>query len=258
MIIDYISDLHIDYEPLQIKQSDIKKYFDSLGPKGEILIIAGDIDEENERLVQFLSIVKKIYGYKKIYFVLGNHELYGLKYESYYEKIQELKTILHLHEDIILLDGQVEIYNGIKIGGTMMWYDGSYMNHFERKGDLDEVWRSFMPDSTRIADMDEFDEPFKEELDKLKKIYKECDILVSHIMPLCDPKYVEKIYKKSWATSFFNFEGYKYVKGTTAKYWIFGHIHSSMNTVVEGVKMLCNPKGYKREFRNVKLKQIEI
>ena len=133
MVIDYISDLHEDYQELILNKENIKKFLKNLAPRGEILLIAGDISEDNDRLVLFLSLLLNASNYRKIFFVLGNHELYGLKYNSYKDKIKELKNMLKEHSNIILLDGDIVEYSGIKIGGCMMWYDGSHILNILKK-----------------------------------------------------------------------------------------------------------------------------
>ena len=257
MIIDYISDLHIDHRLVKVDKYNIRKMIEPMMPKGEILIVAGDTNEDNSDLLMFLRIVKREFNYKRIYFVLGNHELYGSEFSHYKEKILALKEKLTHYEDIYLLDGQVEEYNGIKIGGTMMWYDGSYSKHIKQKFDLNEVWKSFMPD-TCIRGLNYYNEIFFEERKKLLKIYKECDILVTHIPPLNEPKYIAKVFQKSIATAFFCFDGSEFIKDTSAKHWVFGHVHTKLETELNNIKFHCNPSGYIREANRVIIKQIII
>ena len=82
--IDYISDLHLDF---YIKNSnDIEEFISkNIKPKinGELLILAGDITDNLNLLVNFLELLKV--NYSKIIFCLGNHE--------YYNKIENVKNL---------------------------------------------------------------------------------------------------------------------------------------------------------------------
>jgi len=258
MIIDYISDLHEDYQGIKLDKHGIQKFIGKFNPKGEILLIAGDISEDNKRLVEFLRLTLKLFDYKKIFFVLGNHELYGMKYPSYNDKVKELKIILKEHSDIILLDGDIVEYNGVRIGGAMMWYDGSYSKYFDKKHDLQSLWETDMPDSSRINGLDYYKDVFFYERKKLNKIYKDVDILITHISPLCHPDFIHKHFKKSWTSSFFCFEGEEYINGTSATHWIFGHVHDPLEIKFKGISFHCNPSGYIREAQRVLMKQIII
>lgn len=274
MIFDYISDLHEDRDlfNIEITENSIIDFFGKLKPVGEVLLVAGDTSDTNSRLIKTLDIIQKLY-YKKVVFVLGNHELFTFaNFPGYKEKIESLKEELNNYENLILLDGDIYKYKGVRIGGAMMWYDGTYskfinkdkINFFEEYGikkyDLNKVWELSMPDYGNIANYNHFKELFFIEKNKLKKIHKKSDILLTHISPLCNPKYVNKIFKNDLLSSFFYFDGFKFIDETTAKHWVFGHIHSELEVFVGKVSFHCNPYGVMKKnfYRKVFLKQIEI
>ena len=57
-------------------------------------------------------------------------------------------------------------------------------------------------------------------------------------------------------TGFFTFDGSKYLKEGSMKYWIFGHTHDQTEFEMEGVKCICNPMGYPSENNYGELTQI--
>lgn len=261
MIIDYISDLHEDYyyQNLNISHKTVKKFIEPLNPKGEILLVAGDTSESNDRLVQTLSSIQKQF-YKKVFFTLGNHELFTrVKYGHYKDKIKELKEILKVYPNLHLLDGTVIKYNGIRIGGTMMWYDGSYKKYFEHQPrDMNKLWRDYMPDYDGIAGLHYFKDIYHDEKNKLNKIFQNLDILITHISPLCHPSFVDPKFKDNIGSSFFTFDGEYFVKNTTAKHWIYGHTHTSLEVKFDNIELHCNPRGYQMEAVRPQFKQIII
>ena len=76
--IDYVSDLHLThYISKNESITKIDKLVQdkiSMQVKGDILVVAGDIDEDINRVSELLYSCSKYY--KKVIFVLGNHEYY--------------------------------------------------------------------------------------------------------------------------------------------------------------------------------------
>lgn len=263
MIIDYISDLHEDYflDNLEITEESVKEFFEPLLPKGEICLIAGDTSENNERLFKTLHYLKKVFNYNKIFFVLGNHELYTRGfYPTFQDKIENLKELLKEDKDLVLLDGEVVNYKGVRIGGTMMWYDGSYSKFFEldEYHSMNKAWYDNMPDADAIDGLNYYKYLFNVEIKKLKKIYRRSDIIMTHVPPLCDPMFVHPEFRAYIQSAFFYFNGHKYIKKTKAKHWVCGHTHIPLEIQYANTKIHCNPKGYKREATRKLFKQIEI
>ena len=76
--IDYVSDLHLTrYISKNESITKIDKLVQdkiSMQVKGDILVVAGDIDEDINRVSELLYSCSKYY--KKVIFVLVNHEYY--------------------------------------------------------------------------------------------------------------------------------------------------------------------------------------
>jgi len=261
MIIDYISDLHEDHyiQNKKITDETITAFIKDMNPKGEILIVAGDTSETNRRLVKTLDSIQRLFNYEKIFFVLGNHELYGYDYKNWQEKVKGLKHLLRKYPNLIFLDGQIEEYKGIKIGGTMMWYDGSYAKKLGNSSyPLNDLWKRVMPDSQSIKGLNYFNDIFHNERKKLNKFYKNVDIIVSHISPLNEKKYIHPMFKEDYSSSFFCFDGWKYLEETSAKHWFYGHVHNPNEVKLENIELHCNPYGYRREAQRKIFKQISF
>ena len=90
--VDYISDLHLcfylnagdnGFDKRESKQFVDEKILPKVN--GEILVVAGDICEFSDSVVDFLNFCSDYY--KMVYFVAGNHEYYlsRLMFRTMYE-----------------------------------------------------------------------------------------------------------------------------------------------------------------------------
>ena len=140
--IDYVSDLHLThYISKNESITKIDKLVQdkiSMQVKGDILVVAGDIDEDINRVSELLYSCSKYY--KKVIFVLGNHEYYipVIKYiytdpmakEYNYNsmnKVYRLNEIFKDNNDIIILDKTnntkgLYTYNTFLLAGDTLWY----------------------------------------------------------------------------------------------------------------------------------------
>jgi hypothetical protein len=273
MIIDYISDIHEDVFFQDIKSERYGLFIDSFFIDkiiGKVLIIAGDLSENIDRIINFLKKVKEQKGYEYILYIPGNHELYLNsedkfkssieKYNFLYKKVNELNDL-----GIYFLDGSIIEIEGIKFGGVSMWYDGSYLRkkfiHLEEhsfKSFLNRFYKQYMRDSIKIKES--IYEMFYWQEEKLKNIYKDADIIFSHINPMNTDDYLSPNFKGQEGNAFFCFDGLKYLEHTSAKYWIYGHTHDIFEGELFNVKLLCNPSGYpgERNYNGGVIKQFEI
>lgn len=199
MTIDILSDLHINAwsKHLFPDEREVRRIWEPLNPKGDVLIVAGDIGEIPMQNVNFLKQLKKLY-YKEIVCVLGNHDLHCLSKRTLYlydenrelvqqsgctnyrTKIAETKALFK-DAGIHLLDGEIITIDGITIGGSMGWYDGQYTrahnislgqhprDRYRHYHDLQDLWLDSMPDDD-IKPLYRFNDLFKEEYEKLDSI----------------------------------------------------------------------------------------
>ena len=270
MIIDYISDLHIDFwlgRKLTEEEFIGSYIYEDIFKKanGEILIIAGDLGHYNEQNVIFLNLLLEFCKYKHIFFVLGNHDYYLFNEEwsrfkgNSFNRVEALKDLLRDYQKLTLLDGEVYNYNGIHIGGCSMWYDGQYREIMEIKltnEQILELWQAKVTDSMQIGGISHYLEMFKKEIIKLDKIYKKSDIIITHVNPSILPEHTAKEYSNinSPLNCYYSFDGINYTNNTSAKYWIFGHIHHTKKYKIGNLNLMCNPLGYPSQNEYPKLK----
>lgn len=256
---NFISDLHLDFYVHwggMDTLDQIEKFIDGIMPddKADVLIVPGDIANNNYLIDAFF--VEMCKRYDKIIWTLGNHEFYIVPKQrpTSLERVDLLDEMVakHCGDQVVRLKGQIIEIDGFKIGGTHMWYDGSYAkNNFDWSDDQVYVlWKQFMNDYFQTTI-----DPFKHglidiEKSKLRAIYKELDLVVTHVAPIISPSLPVEWQNPS--TGFFSFDGTEFMDGP-AKAWLFGHTHKSYCFTNCDKDFLCNPMGYPTEMPNAKI-----
>lgn len=264
--VSILSDLHYDsHLPSSgITEIMVCKLFEPIfTPDGmqpaDILIIAGDLGHDNDQNLTIIKMLHELY-FKHIICVLGNHDYYLInsKIAAHYDndsfkRAQEMRDLLNAIDGVYCLDGNVVEIEGIRFGGCDSWYDGQYVLHNlnpHYECDLDHVqslWKHTMNDAYHMPNVKRFDALWEIEKRKIEAVYRQCDVMITHVMPSINPEHVDKMYRNDKATGYFTFNGEKYLKETTAHTWIYGHSHSNQDVEVHGVRMIANQLGYRNE-----------
>ena len=274
MKIDILSDVHFDnYFYGKYKKNDIVKFYTQiidLNNTGDLLIIAGDIGHDNEQNIKILKILKEYYNH--IICVLGNHDYYLMGktnkkiFKNSFERVNNMRELINSKDGMYCLNGDIIEIDGIKFGGCDGWYNDGYFarQYPEEKFPIkstNQMWEKCTPDSKFIFGIENFDDIFKIEKEKIEKIYKECDVMITHINPSCKNEHINADFQNKPSNVFFTFEGEEYLKNGSMKYWVFGHTHEKLEYTEHGVKCICNPLGYFNESGNgqwIKIKSINI
>lgn len=133
MKIDILSDTHFDswfgYPQVGTSQGfpskdEIIGFWRKLNPRGQYLILAGDIGHSIEQNVHILKHLKEAF-YEEIILVLGNHDYYliGHEYTTTYPEggVQKASYAKEAYSKngFHLLDGTTVTLEGITFGGAM-------------------------------------------------------------------------------------------------------------------------------------------
>jgi len=103
--------------------------------------------------------------------------------------------------------------------------------------------------------------PLMTEKLKLEKIYNNCDVMITHVNPSFLEEHIDKKYHNNPINTFFTFDGSKFFKNGSMKYWVFGHTHDPIEYKIGNVKFLCNPLEYPHESghgEDIEMKSFEI
>lgn len=260
MKFDITSDLHLDFFlnfRTSLNDKKLSRYcsevlFSEGHVHSEVLLVAGDLGHYNYQAKALFEYLVKHY-YKKVIFVVGNHDYYLIsnniiqKYGNSRNRVKELKEMFADNENIHMLDGDIIEYNGIRIGGCGMWYDGSYCNKVNLFCNPLALWKEKLNDHSNIRGYVDFYDILVEERPKLEAIYRDSDIIMTHVNPMPHAKFFDEEYRTDPVTGFYAFDGEYQVEHTPAKLWVFGHTHTSKDIEVYGTRILCNALGYPKK-----------
>ena len=247
MIIEYISDLHVNhwirFVINQLKWEErTRKFVRSLfdHAEGDVLVIAGDISESNNQSVWVLEEASA--RFKRVYWTYGNHDMYLVskrdhkRYKGYsHRRVDDLIDRTSHLANVVCLNKVVDVYEGVTFAGDVMWY----------LPDCEEDWeflRDVSNDSVCVKDKEmrtlenttrKFNRESLEFLNGL--VDRPIDVFVSHVPPLSEVKgeHLNSCYRIDVDLSKFDIGN-----------WLCGHVHIPWFDVVEGTKIRMNPLGY--------------
>lgn len=243
--IAYCSDLHLD----NFKFMGVTVYPPILNPfndKADILILAGDLFEY-KYMTDHKTFIKSLSkSYKYVLIVEGNHE--------FYEGDINDKPAFKYPKNVILLKNNTFVYEDIVFYGGTMWANLSQLSSLDQYNikhminDFDIITdkennRKFTIE--RMGDLyNEFIENLYETHLNLKEGQKLC--VISHFAPSL--KSVTPRYAGSSINPYFCNEIDELINGMDIKCWWHGHVHSIHDYMIGNTRVLCNPRGYPREY----------
>lgn len=211
----------------------------NLPVEADYLILAGDIGQiDNIHYHSFLRYVSQ--NWKKVFYVLGNHEYYHLNID---EALDKYRKLFDGYENIILLENEYHDIDDIRIYGFTGWtnpktYTTEFLNDYEQIEGITEEKVSKLS-CRSIAKFNEF------LLNNDKKL-----IVVTHFPPLRNDTSHEK-YNKSSLNNYFTwkFDDVIEDKSLTKNIgiWCSGHTHHCYDFGRYGIRFISNQIGYRED-----------
>ena len=225
------SDIHLEHNSC----------FEPIPNKEAVLIIAGDLSNGTEG-IGFLEKASK--NFKKVLYVLGNHEYYNNSLESLPDRIKkeiyqkDLKNVWLLDNDILVVDDTVFI-------GTTLWSE--VLNQ-----DITKVkdYNSIQTQGKLITS-ESITEVFYKNVGWLFSVlsfWEKTDkkiVVVTHNLPSFKCIHHKFLHKP--LNEFFASHLDKLLEAFRIDCWVFGHTHKSFRRVVYDTELICNPFGYDGE-----------
>lgn len=236
MKIQLLSDVHTEFHA-DFGESFIESTLSPIDDV-DVLVLAGDIGNVNS-IEGALSLFADVWWPRPVVYVVGNHEFYGGTFKQAKAAIQracsECKNLLWLNHDYDWITPDKPFSEDTwRFVGTPLWFRDVPETH---------LWKDCIGDFNSIKDGGKwiYDEN-KRALEFLDKTLRKDDILITHHLPssVCvAPEYVG-----SFLNVYFVCEIGELIAERQPKLALFGHTHSSIDTMIGSTRVVCNPFGY--------------
>lgn len=235
MKIQVLSDLHIEFRPFDIPDTD-----------ADVVVLAGDIHLGIKGIIWAIKNIPN----KPVIYVLGNHEYYGQTYPKLIKKLKEASA----GTNVQVLENELTQIGGVNFSGCTLWTD------FELFGDPRTAGyhaSQRMTDFRRIRVMPNYSKMRSVDAsvickksvrwlrDTLAQSGLEPLVIVTHHAPSkksIPPHYQEDLLSAAYASHLDDL-----VVSCGSALWIHGHLHEQFDYKTGLTRIICNPRGYPDE-----------
>ncbi len=237
MKIQLLSDIH-----MEMHKDQGYSFIDSLNPDDvDILVMAGDImylkffDNAKNKIEKLLA------KYKKIIYVLGNHDFYTSSVHTIERVVERLRKTFSADRLLIFIEPAKVNIDGYNFICGPMWFPFDENNKYFADLMNDKHYiQGFFP--KWVYDQNQLFEHL------VNGSLMQNDIVVTHYLP--SHTCVHPYYKNSQLNRFFVNPMDKLILERKPKLWLFGHTHEPVDIKIGDTRLICNPFGYPREVKN--------
>jgi len=260
--IQLVSDIHLEFRG--------DNFAGIIKPSAPILCLLGDIcacgcESDYEVYKKFIHYLSGKFKY--IFHVAGNHEYYtagnkNITLKDTFPGINlKIKNFLKNYNNVFYLNNDTKkvkiknktyvfvgttLWTGVrqqdrkKVGQSMNDYDNIYMPNPKPKGEIPPTWKPVR--KYNIEDMSFY---HKKGVRHILKSIKELDpkeicVILTHHKPYRTQP-IENILSQAYETDLIG----KVIKlPLNVKLWGYGHTHVKDDIMINGVRVVSNPKGY--------------
>jgi len=232
MRIQYCSDLHLEFR----ENKEFLK-LNPLQPKGDILLLAGDIVPFTvmHKHSDFFDYVADHFA--TTYWVPGNHEYYQ-------SNIAERSGLLNekIRENVFLVNNFAITHSEIKLIFSTLWAKISPANQWPIRQSISD-FQVIHQNGFKFTPY-HFNQLNEESLQFLQKeVNQEKSIVVTHHVPTFF-HYPEE-HKGDMLNEAFAIELHDFIEPSGIEYWLFGHHHQNIaDFKIGSTKMITNQLGY--------------
>ena len=239
MLIQFVSDLHIDAwghgipRPLPFGPKDVV---------GDVLVVAGDVDEGIMSLLTYLKILTE--AGKPVLFVPGNHDFFSGTWTTYPERLSKA-----LPSGVTLLNCTEMALQGVRFLGCTLWtnFGGSTRKMRDCESgmpDYEEIVKD--RDAWTMITGEDVLQRHVEELawleGRLAEPFDGPTVVVTHHAPSVRSNH-PKFMGSRIGTAFYSRLEWL-IEKTQPDLWIHGHMHNSSDYRIGKTRVVCNPCGY--------------
>jgi len=240
MKLNILSDLHLSLGALPVPENE-----------AEAVILAGDVARPKEAVAWALGFAKPVF------YVAGNHEFYGGSIAGTVAELKQRCAGTNVH----VLDDDEVVFGGVRFLGTTLWTDFMLFGEGDKRAHAIREAQRFVRDFSRIR-IGEADERVFSPADsaalfgvhagwlerKLAEPHAGPTVVITHHAP--SPKSIHPRFTDSLLNACFVSDAERLADGTRACLWVHGHTHDSFDYVLNGTRVVCNPRGYARDGVN--------
>ncbi|NGM88559.1 metallophosphoesterase [Parapusillimonas sp. SGNA-6] len=238
--LNILSDLHLSRDGLPHPQTN-----------ADVVILAGDISRPREA-------IEWARGFRQpVLYVPGNHEFYGGSFASTLGQLRDYAQGTNIH----ILDNDEIVLGGVRFLGSTLWSDFNLYGGGAAREEAIKQSLAFTRDFVRIQSgkpgggnltPEELEETFNANRAWLEQMlgqpFDGPTVVITHHAP--STKSIHPRFEGSPVNTCFVSDS-EYLAGKErAALWIHGHTHDSFDYVVNGTRVVCNPRGYARDGVN--------
>ena len=237
MKLNVLSDLHLSRGALALPETN-----------ADVVVLAGDIARPAEAIAWASGFVKPVL------YVPGNHEFDG---GSIAGTLAELKRLC-AGTGIQVLDNEEVVIQGVRFIGTTLWTDFMLFGDGPKRAAAMQEAQRFMRDFSRIrlgeatfspADSAALFHRHAAWLEsRLAEPHAGPTVVITHHAPSRNsihPRFADSLLNACFVS-----DAERLIDGSRVRLWIHGHTHDSFDYVVNGTRVLCNPRGYAKDGVN--------
>jgi predicted phosphodiesterase len=236
MKLNILSDLHLSVNQLPVPASD-----------ADVVILAGDVARPREAVewARHLS--------KPTLYVAGNHEFYGGSLDGINSEIERLC----FGTNIKFLQMREVVIGRARFLGTTLWTGFDLFEEEETnelsKAKGQELMRDFSRIRLREGEVGMFSPDDCAGLhateaswldEKLSRPHDGPTVVITHHAP--SKRSINPRFEGSVVNACFVSDCERLMGDARVALWIHGHTHDSFDYIVNGTRVLCNPRGYAR------------
>lgn len=240
MKLNILSDLHLGVCGLDRPEND-----------ADVVILAGDIARPREAVAW-----ARDFG-KPVLYVAGNHEYYGGSLDAVAAELEQLSS----GTCIRMLDNAETRIGGVRFLGSTLWTDFALFDDGERRAAAVAHGQRLLRDFSRIRLQQSAATLFSPEDSvalfrrgaqwleaRLATAHDGPTVVITHHAP--SPRSIHPRFAGSLLNACFVSDAEHLVEGTRVQLWVHGHTHDSFDYLLNGTRVICNPRGYAKDGVN--------
>lgn len=234
MKLNVLSDVHLSKAGLELPSND-----------ADAIVLAGDVARP-EAAMEWARRIDK-----PVLYVPGNHEFYGGTLSGTVDRLRELaagSNVRVLHDD-------EAVVAGVRFLGSTLWTDFLLFGDGQARAAAVSEALQRMHDFSRIYLDEERQQVFTPLHaaslfvrhsawldDMLRKPFDGQTVVITHHAP--SARSIEARFQGSLLNACFASDAERLLRGGRAAAWVHGHMHHSVDYVLDGVRVVSNPRGY--------------